>query len=134
MTIYRPSRTGPTMSSADLNPPTSPEAQASLDVLVRALRSDARRISITGLKGAARAHLLARLRREGLGPFVCVTAGEDEADTLAGDLGFFLGKGEDGAPSILRLPGDGAGTDEHVGVPRAALQFNTKPLNIVPWR
>ncbi len=37
-------------------------------------------------------------------PLLCVTADDDEADKLAGDLQLFLG----GAPTVLRLPADDA--------------------------
>ncbi|MBI5545656.1 MAG: transcription-repair coupling factor, partial [Deltaproteobacteria bacterium] len=70
-----------------------------------ALRAGEALVSLTGLKGAARAHVLARLVRSGFGPFVCVTADEEKADELAVDLGFFLGeRTASGAPSVLRLP------------------------------
>ncbi len=70
------------------------------------LRQGTRLVPVTGLKGGARGYALARLVREGLGPFVCVTADEEAADQLATDLELFLGAGSREAPTVLRLPAD----------------------------
>ncbi len=74
--------------------------------LQAALRSGARTLSLTGLKGAARGYVLARLARSGEGPFVCVTADDEAAEALASDLRFFLGAGSREQPSVLQLPAD----------------------------
>ena len=78
----------------------------SFERLEQALREGSRRASITGVRGGARGYLLARLARGGIGPFVCVTADEEEAETLASDLELFLGAGTPEAPTVLRLPAD----------------------------
>src|SRR5690606_18456275 len=70
------------------------------------LEAGERRLSLTGLRGSARAWTLARLVRRGFGPVVCVTADEEKADDLAADLAFFLGEGAPDAPSVVRLPVD----------------------------
>jgi transcription-repair coupling factor (superfamily II helicase) len=76
-----------------------------LERLVEALAAG--RVRTTGLFGAARAWVLARLARAVGAPLVCVTADDDAADALAGDLAFFLGgEGTKLAPKVLRLPAD----------------------------
>ncbi len=66
-----------------------------------------RRARTTGLTGAARAWVLARLSRRLGAPLVCVTPDEDSADALASDLSFFLGgEGTRLAPTVVRLPAD----------------------------
>lgn len=82
------------------------EVAEPLQELTAALRSGVRAISLTGLKGAARGHVLARLARAGEGPFVCVAADEERAEELASDLRFFLGAGAREQPSVLQLPAD----------------------------
>lgn len=73
--------------------------------LVEALATG--RARTTGLTGAARAWVLARLARTVDAPLVCVTADDDAADALAGDLAFFLGgEGTRLAPRVVRLPAD----------------------------
>jgi transcription-repair coupling factor (superfamily II helicase) len=65
------------------------------------------RVRTTGLQGAARGHVLARLSRELKRPLVCLTADEDAAEQLASDLAFFLGgPGSLVSPTVLQLPGD----------------------------
>ncbi|MCC6333008.1 MAG: transcription-repair coupling factor [Myxococcales bacterium] len=69
--------------------------------------SPGRRVRTVGLTGAARGWVLSRLSREAAAPLVCVTADEDAADALAGDLAFFLGgEGTRLSPTVLRLPAD----------------------------
>jgi transcription-repair coupling factor (superfamily II helicase) len=93
----------------DSPPPTQPASTPESDplsALLASLRAGARSLSVTGLKGAARGHVLAQLSRAGAGPFVCVVADEEKADALATDLRFFWGAGTSALPSVLRLPGD----------------------------
>ena len=60
-----------------------------------------------GLAGAARAWVLSRVAQRLDAPLICVTPDEDSADTLAGDLAFFLGgDGTRLAPTVVRLPAD----------------------------
>jgi transcription-repair coupling factor (superfamily II helicase) len=65
-----------------------------------------RRVRTVGLGGAARAWVLAGVHRRLEAPLVCVTADEESADALAGDLAFFFGTGTRMAPTVVRLPGD----------------------------
>ncbi len=89
-----------------MNRPSGPTGRDLLDSVSERLGAGERRLALTGLKGAARAHLLAQLRRRKLGPFVCVAADEDAADQLATDLGFFLQAPGGAQQAVLRLPGD----------------------------
>ena len=93
---------------ASPSPPT-PEVPPAADPLgqVRAQLRPGTRVRTTGLQGAARGHLLARLSRELRAPLVCITADEDSAEQLAADLAFFLGgAGSLVEPNVLQLPGD----------------------------
>jgi transcription-repair coupling factor (superfamily II helicase) len=67
--------------------------------LTQALAGEAARARVVGVKHAARGWLLSRLRA----PLVCITAEDEEADRLAGDLRLFLGE-----DAVLRLPADEA--------------------------
>jgi transcription-repair coupling factor (superfamily II helicase) len=86
-----------------MDPPEQDNSQGPTDrpfeAVVRALREGQRRVALTGLKGAARGFVLARLARASPGPFVCLVADEERADALEQDLEFFLGE-----PGVLRLP------------------------------
>ncbi|HEY3446372.1 MAG TPA: transcription-repair coupling factor [Myxococcales bacterium] len=86
--------------------PATEEAPTGLpfEAVVSLLRAGQRTIPLAGLKGSARAYVLSRLARAGLGPFVCLCSDEEKADELESDLGFFLGPGTPEAPSTLRLP------------------------------
>ena len=93
---------------ASPSPPT-PEVPPAADPLgqVRAQLRPGTRVRTTGLQGAARGHVLARLSRELRAPLVCITADEDSAEQLAADLAFFLGgSGSLVEPNVLQLPGD----------------------------
>jgi transcription-repair coupling factor (superfamily II helicase) len=72
------------------------------ETLVAELRQHARARTV-GLKGSARAWVLSRLSLKLKSPLLCVTADDDEADKLAGDLALFLGD-----EGVLRLPADEA--------------------------
>ncbi len=63
---------------------------------------------VVGLSGAARGLAARHLVAEGSGrrAVLAVTVDEEEADLLARDLEFFLGKGEPGAPVVVRVPAD----------------------------
>ncbi|MCP3103096.1 transcription-repair coupling factor [Myxococcus sp. K15C18031901] len=79
------------------------------DAFARLVRELAvgRRARTQGLKGAARAYVLARLHHEARAPLVCVAPDEEAADALAADLAFFLGgTGTLLTPGVLRLPAD----------------------------
>jgi len=66
-----------------------------------------RRVRAVGLAGAARGWVLSRLSKALRAPLVCVTADEESADLLAGDLAFFLGgEGAPLAPNVVRLPAE----------------------------
>ncbi|GEJ57661.1 transcription-repair coupling factor [Anaeromyxobacter diazotrophicus] len=77
--------------------------------LLEALASR-RAADVTGLSAAARGwvakELLGRSRGAGAKLLLAVTPGEDEADELARDLGFFLGGAAGDPPAVLRLPAD----------------------------
>ena len=94
---------------ASLSQPTSEVVPPAADPLgqVRAQLRPGTRVRTTGLQGAARAHVLARLSRELRTPLLCITADEDSAEQLAADLAFFLGgPGSLVEPNVLQLPGD----------------------------
>ncbi|MFM2152999.1 MAG: transcription-repair coupling factor, partial [Pseudomonadota bacterium] len=79
------------------------KAQAELDAAL--LRGD-QAIGVSGVVGAAKGRLVARLARPKR-PVVLVTADEVAADLLARDVRFFLGEDEGpGKPRILRLTAD----------------------------
>ena len=94
---------------ASPSPPTL-ELPPAADPLgrVRAQLRPGTRVRTTGLQGAARGHLLARLSRQLRAPLVCITADEDSAEQLAADLAFFLGGVglPRSSPNVLQLPGD----------------------------
>jgi transcription-repair coupling factor (superfamily II helicase) len=94
---------------ASVSPPTSEVVPPAADPLgqVRAQLRPGGRLRTTGLQGAARGHVLARLSRELKTPLVCLTADEDAAEQLASDLAFFLGgPGSLVSPTVLQVPGD----------------------------
>ena len=96
-------------SHASLSPPTPEVVPSAADPLgqVRAQLRPGTRVRTTGLQGAARGHVLARLSRELRTPLLCITADEDSAEQLASDLAFFLGgPGSLVEPNVLQLPGD----------------------------
>jgi transcription-repair coupling factor (superfamily II helicase) len=63
---------------------------------------------VVGLSGAARGLAVQHLLAPGTGrrAVLAVAADEEEADLLARDLEFFLGKGEPGSPAVVRVPAD----------------------------
>jgi transcription-repair coupling factor (superfamily II helicase) len=75
--------------------------------LQAALRSGDQAIGLTGLIGASRALLIARLIQSKRRPVVVVASDEAAADELENDLRFFLGADADEAtPRVLRVPAD----------------------------
>src|SRR5262245_11273244 len=96
-------------SHASLSAPTPEVVPSAADPLgqVRAQLRPGTRVRTTGLQGAARGHVLARLSRELRTPLLCITADEDWAEQLASDLAFFLGgPGSLVEPNVLQRPGD----------------------------
>jgi len=70
--------------------------------LLRALEAGA--AEVVGLSGAARGLAARFLAESGRKAILAVAAGEEEADLLARDLGFFLGS--QGPRAVLRVPAD----------------------------
>ena len=96
----------PLSSSITSKPQPGPPLSHCLAAVLRALQ-DARVADLTGIFGAARGRLAVQILASSRGKsgriLLAVATGEEEADLLARDLGFFL---DGGAASVLRVPAD----------------------------
>ncbi len=108
----------------------SPTAISELCAAFPAGQTAPLRVRARGLFGAGRGFALSQLSLASGRPLVCVVADEEAAEGLERDLRFFAGPSTEGAPRILRLPGeellpyDGLTPDRLVGQQRLTALFH----------
>ena len=85
-----------------MQPITHEEGSTLRDAMRRAAAlGEGERLRVEGLRGGARALLIAETYRAAPAPMLVIAAGAAEAEALAGDLALFLGE-DHGTPALQR--------------------------------